>query len=77
MAPDAIRLLHITFEGEELRVDSMDQQWQIDAAWWEHRPVNPIHYRLDHVHTGGLLESLQAHSAPFKAATIGVIGRDH
>ena len=36
----------VTFEGEELRVDSIDQQWQVDAETWEHKPVSQIHYRV-------------------------------
>ena len=36
----------MTFGGQELRVASIDQQWQVDAATWEHKPVSRIHYRV-------------------------------
>jgi len=35
--------LFVTYLGEELRVNSIDQGWQADAAWWEHRPVDRIY----------------------------------
>ncbi len=35
-----------TYLGEELRVNSIDQWRQVDADWWEHRPVNRAHYRV-------------------------------
>jgi len=38
----------VTFEGRELMVETIDQQWQIDAEVWEHKPVNRIHYRVTH-----------------------------
>ena len=38
--------LFVTYLGEELRVVSIDQWWQIDAEWWEHRPVSRIYYRV-------------------------------
>ena len=33
------RPLFVTYLGEELRVNSIDQ-------WWEHRPVDRIYYRV-------------------------------
>ena len=38
--------LFVTFEGRELMVETIDQQWRIDAETWEHKPVNRIHYRV-------------------------------
>ena len=34
------RPLFVTYLGEELKVTSIDQWWQVDAEWWEHRPVS-------------------------------------
>ena len=36
----------MAYLGEELRVNSIDQWWRIDAEWWEHRPVSRIYYRV-------------------------------
>ena len=47
VADDAFhRPLFVTFLGEELRVDSIDQQWQDDAEPWERKPVSKLHYRV-------------------------------
>ena len=40
------RPLFVTYLGEELSVDSIDQQWQVDAAVWEHKPVARLYYRV-------------------------------
>lgn len=40
------RPLFVTFEGVELKVDSIDQQWQDDAEPWEHKPVSRLHYKV-------------------------------
>lgn len=40
------RPLFVTYLGEELRVDSIDQQWQSDAEPWEREPVTKLHYQL-------------------------------
>ena len=37
------RPLFVTFEGEELRVDSIEQHWRDDAEVWENKPVNRIY----------------------------------
>ena len=36
----------VTYLGEELRVLSIDQQWQNDAEPWERKPVAKLHYKL-------------------------------
>ena len=38
--------LFVTLQGQELMVESIEQQWEIDAEVWEHKPVNRIHYRV-------------------------------
>ena len=35
-----------TYMVEELRVSSIDQWWQVDAAPWEHKAVNRLHYQV-------------------------------
>ena len=32
--------------GEELRVHSIDQQWQDDAEPWERKPVARVYYQV-------------------------------
>ena len=47
VAEDAYhRQVFVMFEGQELRVDSIGQQWQIDSEVWEDKPVNRIYYRV-------------------------------
>ena len=44
VAEDAYhRPLFVNYLGEELRVVSIDQWWQYDAEWWEHKTVTRIH----------------------------------
>ena len=46
VAEDALhRPLFVTYLGEELKVDSIDQQWQDDAEPWERKPVAKLHYK--------------------------------
>ena len=40
------RPLFLTYLGEELRVDSIDQQWQSDAEPGKREPVTKLHYQL-------------------------------
>jgi hypothetical protein len=40
------RPLFVTYLGQELQVDFIDQEWQDDAETWEHKPVNRVHYRV-------------------------------
>ena len=44
----------MTYLGEELRVHSIDQQWQDDAEPWEQKPVAKLHYKVALV-AGGLM----------------------
>ena len=45
VAEDAFhRPLFVTVLGDELRVDSINQQWQVDAEPWEHRPFSKVYY---------------------------------
>lgn len=47
VAEDAFhRQLFVTYLGEELRVGSIDQQWQDDAEPWEMKPVSKLHYKV-------------------------------
>ena len=47
VAEDAYdRPLFVTFEGQDLMVETIDQQWQDDAEPWENKPVNRVHYRV-------------------------------
>ena len=44
VAEDAFhRPLFVTYLGEELRVDSIDQQWQDDDEPWERKPVSRLY----------------------------------
>ena len=40
------RPLFVTYLGEELRVDSIDQQWQADAEPWERKRVGGLYYKV-------------------------------
>ena len=40
------RPLFVTFLGDELKVDSIDQQWQDDAEPWERKPVSKLYYKV-------------------------------
>ena len=54
------RPLFVTYLGEELRVNSIDQWWQVDAEWWEPRPVDRIYYRVT-LEDGQRLEIFKNH----------------
>ena len=40
------RPLFVMYLGEELRVTSIDHQWQDDAEPWERKPVAKLHYQV-------------------------------
>ena len=47
VAEDAYdRPLFVTFEGQELMVETIEQQWQDDAETWEHKPVARLYYQV-------------------------------
>jgi len=47
VAQDAFhRPLFVKVQGQELRVDSIDRQWQVDAEPWERKPVAKVHYLI-------------------------------
>ena len=47
VAEDAFhRPLFMTYLGEELRVDSIDQQWQDDAEPWERKAGRQVYYEV-------------------------------
>jgi len=47
VAEDAFhRPLFVTYLEEELRVESIDRQWQDDAEPWERKSVSRLHYKV-------------------------------
>ncbi len=47
VAEDAFHRPHFaTYLGEELKVDSIEQQWQVDAESWDQKPVSKLHYKV-------------------------------
>jgi hypothetical protein len=47
VAEDAFhRPLIVTYLGQELRVDFIDQEWQDDSEMWEHKPFARLYYQL-------------------------------
>ena len=39
------RPLFVTYLGNELRVEYIDQEWQDDAETWEHKPFARLYYQ--------------------------------
>jgi hypothetical protein len=40
------RPLSVTYLGQELQVDYIDQEWQDDAETWELKPVARLYYQV-------------------------------
>ena len=40
------RPLFVTFEGQTLGVESIDDRVEEDSEWWENEPVYKMHYRV-------------------------------
>ena len=40
------RPLFVTYLGNELRVEYIDQEWQDDAETWEHKPFARLYYQV-------------------------------
>lgn len=40
------RPLFVAVLGNELRVESIDRQWQIDAEPWERKPVSKLYFKV-------------------------------
>ena len=40
------RPLFVTLQGPELIVETIEQQWEIDAETWEHKPVIRLRSRV-------------------------------
>lgn len=36
----------VTFEGQTLAVESIDERVEEDSEWWENEPVYKMHYRV-------------------------------
>ena len=41
---DEFRPLVVTFEGQTLAVESVDERVEEDSEWWENEPVYKMHY---------------------------------
>ncbi len=43
---EEFRPLVVTFEGQTLAVESIDERVEEDSEWWENEPVYKMHYRV-------------------------------